>query len=172
MLQKDQLGLKKWWQVGLPKKRGIHLFFGYSNTSDLLFSTPSDVIWSVLSARMNMVPSWPTSFYDERPRRRAVFLRGKWFQEASSLQFCSCEDLNWREAGRFATRFANLNKESPQAFGRLEERQSSFKFCQQKLHKRQILGVGFQYFLLIFIPICGRFPFWLIFFNRVGSTTN
>ena len=33
------------------------------------------------------------------------------------------------------------------------------------------LGGGFKYFF-IFRPIWGRFPFWLIFFRWVGSTTN
>ena len=46
---------------------------------------------------------------------------------------------------------------------------NSAEFSGQFL--RNFTSWWFQIFL-IFIPIWGTFPFWLIFFNWVGSTTN
>ena len=37
-------------------------------------------------------------------------------------------------------------------------------------HWKGRLGGGFKYFFFIFIPVWGRFPFWLIFFRWVETT--
>ena len=75
--------------------------------------------------------------------------------------------------GAFSTRFAwNV----PRLFWRNSEAPRNFLRCGQSkareaMKKKLVLGGGFKYFFM-FIPIWGRFPFWLIFFRWVGSTTN
>ena len=66
--------------------------------------------------------------------------------------FLRSENLNWgKPVVLLHVLLYNLNKESPQAFGRQKKERVPSSFANQKLHKRQILGVGFQY--VFFSPL-------------------